>query len=160
MSQRRGTRRVTDAKVAWTRPALMEPAADTNAIAATGTLNSAMTSRNRGGRMTAWAWLTAWATARSQRVRRGRTASDEAAIREASAATAGGYGPVGGAGASLPWWTAGYTVGSRRRRTLSTSSARWRLAENATSGERTRQAPRRPRSNERVSRVRESPRGS
>src|SRR5438552_563067 len=52
-------------------PALTAPMAAREGSASTPTWNSATTSRNMGGRITACAWLTAWAIDRSQSDRSG-----------------------------------------------------------------------------------------
>ena len=71
ISQRRGMWRVRTAKLAWTSPEPIAPAAATNVMAPTPTPNSSMTARKIIGRITAWAWFTAWAIDRSHRVRCG-----------------------------------------------------------------------------------------
>src|SRR5262245_18848962 len=70
---RRAMRRVTKPYVDWMSPEPTAPVAARNGIASRPMPNSATTSRKIGGSTTAWAWLTAWARARSQSVRSGRT---------------------------------------------------------------------------------------
>jgi hypothetical protein len=141
ISQRRDTQRVVTANVDWTRPDATAPNAATKAIVSTPTWNSSTTARKIRGRTTAWAWLTAWAIASSQRVRSGRISSSAGRERGASVAdTATGYGAPRRAarrGRGRVGGAPGRGAGAGRRAGLAgRDGADWRGAPGPTGGAR------------------------